>query len=236
MSRNRRRPTRALAGAAGAVALTGLLVSGCGAGQLSQTSLQTAAVNGLNTSAGTVDLRDVQISYPPQPAGPDALYKAGGSAPLRANLVNVGDTADKLVRVTSPYASNVTVSGDTRLAKGVALVSAGDTPLAPTSSKPVQIRLDGLKQPIPAGAQVPMTFVFERAGSVNLVAPTGVPMESHPDAKPERAAPEGKEHGVNGAETGVNAENGGQAKPPSPDKPAAPAPSERGEQPAQGTN
>lgn len=186
MSRNRR-PARALAGVT-AVALTGLLVAGCGSGQLSQTAAQVAATNGLNTSVGQVDLRDVQVAYPPAPAGPDALYARGGNAPLRATLVNTGSVADRLVRVSSPAAASVAVVGDPVMPQDVALVSTGGSPLTPTSSRPVQLRLDGLTRPIPAGAQVPVTFVFERAGSVTVDVPTGVPAEDAPGAEPEREA------------------------------------------------
>lgn len=101
MSRTRR-SARTLAGVAGAAALTGLLLSGCGTGQISQTSRQVAAVNGANATVGSVDLRDVQVAYPTAPAGPDALYRQGGAAPLVATLVNTAPVADRLLSVTSP--------------------------------------------------------------------------------------------------------------------------------------
>ncbi|WP_224387822.1 copper chaperone PCu(A)C [Pseudonocardia sp. ICBG1293] len=219
MSRTRR-SARTLAGVAGAVALTGLLISGCGAGQISQTALQVAAVNGANATVGSVDLRDVQIAYPTAPAGPDALYRQGGAAPIVATLVNTGTVADRLLSVTSPAAASVQVEGDATMPQDIALVSQGNLQLSPTNAKRVQLVAEGLTRPVPAGAQVPMTFVFERAGSVTLTVPTGVPhTEGAPGHAPERASTGSEESGANGAETGFNSETGGQAEVPPVDRP-----------------
>lgn len=219
MSRNRR-PLRTLAGVAGAVALSGLLLSGCGAGQLSQTAQQVAATNGLNASVGQVDLRDVQIAYPASPAGPAALYARGTSAPIRATLVNSGATADRLVSVSSPAASNVRIQGDATLPQDVALVSAGNSSLTPTNARSFQLVAEGLTQPIAAGTSVPMTFVFERAGSVTTDVPTAIPAEGAPGAEPERIPGAPGEHaGANSAETGVGGHGGGEAETPPVEQP-----------------
>ncbi|BBG05144.1 MULTISPECIES: copper chaperone PCu(A)C [Pseudonocardia] len=186
MSRNRR-PVRTLAGVAGAVALTGLLLSGCGAGQLSQTAQQVAATNGVNASVGSVDLRDVQIAYPESPASEAALYARGTSAPLRATLVNSGSVADRLVSVSSPAAANVLIDGDPVLPQDVALVSAANFPLTPTTSRPLDITLEGLTQPIGSADNIEITFVFERAGSVTADVPAAIPTEDLPvGGTPER--------------------------------------------------
>ncbi|WP_226361647.1 copper chaperone PCu(A)C [Pseudonocardia sp. ICBG1142] len=219
MSRTRR-STRTLAGVAGAAALTGLLLSGCGTGQISQTSRQVAAVNGANVTVGSVDLRDVQIAYPTTPAGPDALYRQGGAAPLVATLVNTAPVADRLLSVTSPAAASVQIQGDPTMPQDIALVSPGNLQLSPTNAKRVQLVAEGLTRPVPAGAQIPMTFVFEKAGSVTVTVPTGVPHAAgSPGHAPERASFDSEESGTNGAETGVNSETGGQAEAPPVDRP-----------------
>ncbi|OLM34081.1 MULTISPECIES: copper chaperone PCu(A)C [unclassified Pseudonocardia] len=219
MSRTRR-SARTLAGVAGAAALTGLLLSGCGTGQISQTSRQVAAVNGANVTVGSVDLRDVQIAYPTTPAGPDALYRQGGAAPLVATLVNTAPVADRLLSVTSPAAASVQIQGDPTMPQDIALVSPGNLQLSPTNAKRVQLVAEGLTRPVPAGAQIPMTFVFERAGSVTVTVPTGVPHTAgSPGHAPERASFDSEESGTNGAETGVNSETGGQAEAPPVDRP-----------------
>lgn len=219
MSRTRR-SARTLAGVAGAAALTGLLLSGCGTGQISQTSRQVAAVNGANATVGSVDLRDVQVAYPTAPAGPDALYRQGGAAPLVATLVNTAPVADRLLSVTSPAAASVQIQGDPTMPQDIALVSPGNLQLSPTNAKRVQLVAEGLTRPVPAGAQIPMTFVFEKAGSVTVTVPTGVPHTAgSPGHAPERASFDSEESGTNGAETGVNSETGGQAEAPPVDRP-----------------
>ncbi|MBP2365353.1 copper chaperone PCu(A)C [Pseudonocardia parietis] len=219
MSRNRR-PLRTLAGVAGAVALSGLLLSGCGAGQISQTAEQVPATNGLNASVGQVDLRDVQIAYPASPASPAALYARGTTAPVRATLINTSTVADRLVSVSSPAATSVRVQGDATMPQDLALVSAGNSQLTPTASRELQLVAEGLTQPIAAGKTVPMTFVFERAGSVTIDVPAAVPAEGAPGAEPERVAAEAGEHaGANSAETGVGAETGGEADVPPVEQP-----------------
>jgi len=225
VSRNRR-PVRTLAGVAGAVALTGLLLSGCGAGQLSQTAQQVAATNGVNVSVGSVDLRDVQVAYPESPASEAALYARGTAAPLRATLVNSGSVADRLVSVSSPAAANVLVDGDPVLPQDIALVSAANFPLSPTASRPLNITLEGLTQPIGAGDTIPVTFVFERAGSVTAQVPAAVPTEDVPlGPGPERddfsaeaeAAPAPPElpadEGQDGADTSVTDGEGVESAP-----------------------
>ncbi|MEQ3551969.1 copper chaperone PCu(A)C [Pseudonocardia nematodicida] len=208
MSRNRHRPTRTLAGVAGAVALTGLLLSGCGAGQISQTAQQVAATNGLNASVGQVDLLDVQIAYPENPAGPNALYNPGESAPVRATLVNNGAVADRLVSVSSADAASVAIGGETALPEGVALVAVGNSQLQPTASRPLELTLEGLSRPVAPGTDVEMTFVFERAGSVTVTVPTAIPEQNAAAGPPERD------------DFHAEAETGGAEQPPPPGPPA----------------
>lgn len=218
MSRNRRlRPSRALTGAAGAVALTGLLaLSGCGTGQLAQTANQISAVNGVSTELGEVQIRDARIAFPPRASGA-TLYPAGGVAPLEVTLVNSASTADRLIRVSSPGAPAVRVGGDTTMPQGVPLVAqVAAEGGAPQGTRPITIELGGLVAPIRTGLSVPVTLTFERAGSVDLQVPIAAPAEG---SEPERVDSKKKEAEAEGSE---------QASP------EAPAPGEPAESPAPG--
>ncbi|MBW0107028.1 hypothetical protein, partial [Pseudonocardia sp. KRD291] len=192
MSRNRRfRPSRALSGAAGAVALTGVLaLSGCGAGQLSQTANQISAVNGISTQQGDVLIRDARIAFPPR-TSEGVLYPAGGSAPMEVTLLNTGAVTDRLVRVSSPGAPAVRVGGDPTLPQDIPLVAqiAAEGGV-PAGSRPLTIELGGLVAPIRSGLSVPVTLTFERAGSIDLDVPISAPPEG---TEPERADAEGAE-------------------------------------------
>lgn len=101
---------RVLARSIGTVLGIGLavLVTGCGAGQITQTDTQQSGVNGANANAGPIALRDVQLAAP---AGQQGTYPPGSNAVLIATIVNTGLTSDSLVKVTTPAAASVTIDG-----------------------------------------------------------------------------------------------------------------------------
>ncbi|TCK19986.1 hypothetical protein [Pseudonocardia endophytica] len=211
MTRTRRlRQTRALVGA---FALAGTLaLSGCGAGQIAQTSNEGAAVNGSGTQLGDIVIRDMQVVYPQRPASPEAVYAQGGAAQLKFGIVNEGSTVDRLVRVTSPAATAVQVGGDPSLPKDILLVGGGEGGAAPAGVRPTTIELTGLTAPIRAGVPVPITLTFERAGTTTVLAPIGSPPEGAAAGEPEReeskaegAAPAGSEQAPENGQGGVPA-------------------------------
>ena len=172
----------------GALALAGTLaLSGCGAGQIAQTSDESAAVNGVGAQVGDVVIRDMQVAYPPRPASPEAVYPQGGSAQLKFGIVNEGTTADRLVRVSSPAATAVRIGGDPSLPPNILLLGGGEGGTAPAGVRPATIELTGLTTPIHAGVSVPVTLTFERAGSTTVQAPIGAPPEGAAAGQPERA-------------------------------------------------
>lgn len=131
MSRtDRPRPTGAavaIGAVIGAVALTG-----CGAGQLAQTSTQVAAVDGAAVTVGTIAIREAQITYSEDAEGA-AIYRRGGQAPLEMRIINIGADADRLVSASSPVAASVQISGDATVPGGQALLVEGE-PAASTAS------------------------------------------------------------------------------------------------------
>jgi hypothetical protein len=111
----------------GAVAL-----AGCGAGQITQTSDQVAAVAGANATVGPIAIRNARIEFDTAAHGA-AVYLAGSSAPLEMSIVNTGNEADTLVSASSPVASAVQISGTTTIPGGRTLVVAG-TPADATAT------------------------------------------------------------------------------------------------------
>nr|WP_255426937.1 copper chaperone PCu(A)C [Pseudonocardia sp. C8] len=144
-------------------------------------------------------------------------------------MVNSGATADRLVSVSTPAATSVRIQGDTAMPQDVALVSKGNTPITATGTREIQLVAEGLTQPVAAGRTVPMTFVFERAGSVTVDVPTAIPAEGRPGAEPERVAAEGGGHGGGhgSGETGVGGHGGGESH-------STPAPGQEHGQPPHG--
>ena len=88
-----------VAGACAALALTG-----CSAGQLTQTASQVAAVPGTNITVGSIALRDLTIQY----NGPDG-YRMGEDAPLAVRIFNDGTEPVTLTAVTADKAEAVTL-------------------------------------------------------------------------------------------------------------------------------
>lgn len=81
--------------AAGAV----LALSGCSAGQISQTAAQVPAVNGNKADIGDISLRNLHIVFPP--AGEHTNAK-GGKALIALSLINNSEiTADELTSIST---------------------------------------------------------------------------------------------------------------------------------------
>ncbi|KAA2262360.1 copper chaperone PCu(A)C [Solihabitans fulvus] len=113
---------RVVAVAALAIGL-GVAVAGCGAGQITQTDTQVASVNGASGQLGRIAVRDAQLAFP---ASGDTFYSAKSNAPLIVTIANNGETADRLVSVTSDASDAAIVVGTTDLPGGVAVQAGVD--------------------------------------------------------------------------------------------------------------
>lgn len=155
---------RLLAASAG-LAACGVILTGCGSGQISQVASQEAAVNGMSANAKNIALRNVHLL-----ATPDSLAP-GKALPLvfvAAN--NSADVNDKLVSVTSDVGT-VALSGDSAIPAGRALVMAPmGQPEAMSSTAPGTASVT-LTKPITNGLSYPFTFTFEKAGAVTVAVP-----------------------------------------------------------------
>jgi len=82
---------------AAALGLAGVLgITGCSAGQVTQTDSIQPAVNGNLGEVGDISLRDVRVAYPE-----DGSYEPGDEVVLLLSIVNDGDTATALESVSS---------------------------------------------------------------------------------------------------------------------------------------
>jgi copper(I)-binding protein len=110
--------------------IAAVAVAGCGAGQITQTSRQVAAVEGANATSNQIAVRNAMIEFD-EPAHGAAIYPIGGSAPLEMVIVNSGAEVDRLVAASSPVASSVEISGVLRIPGGQALTIEGAPAAAP---------------------------------------------------------------------------------------------------------
>ncbi|MHA6793796.1 hypothetical protein ACVGVM_09810 [Pseudonocardia bannensis] len=154
-----------------------VLLAGCGAGQKPQASVQYAGSGGATGEVGQILLRDAQIQFRGTVEG-GAVYQPGQDASLRLTIINDGDRTDRLVGVSSPVATAVTVVGDTVLPPGGVLTAGMDGPIAAkelANEEPIEVVLTGLREEIRAGINYPVVFAFERAGELREALPVENP-------------------------------------------------------------
>jgi copper(I)-binding protein len=152
-------------------------ISGCGAGQISQTAMQQSAVDGNQAAVKNVALRNVHIHA----LQTGDYLRPGATVDLVLVAVNQSpDVGDKLVGITTDI-GKVTVTGDSTLPPSGVLfigqngqskksddaVEHGDTVKATIA----------LSKPITNGPNYDVTFNFEKAGSVSVPVPISAPEE-----------------------------------------------------------
>jgi copper(I)-binding protein len=153
----------------------GLALSGCSAGQISQSANQQPAVNGTLTWVGEpttgIALRNLHLRAPQT----NDYVRPGSPAELLFVAVNESaDKPDRLVSITSNYGT-VSLSGDVRVpAGGTLIVGTPDgtpSPLDATEGADTVEASVQLTQPISNGLNYPFTFTFERSGQKEVMVP-----------------------------------------------------------------
>jgi len=185
-------PRVGIAAAAGLAAVVAL--SGCGAGQLSQTAVQQPAVNGTTTNVGQISVRNIHV----RTAQSTDYVEAGRDVELLFVAVNGSpDTNDKLVSVTSDIGT-VTLTGKTDIPpNGVLAVGEPDGQIAPLESAETADAAEArisLTKPITNGLTYNFTFDFENAGEGTV----SVPISAGESPRREAAVEAGEETGGHG--------------------------------------
>jgi len=156
-----------LCAASAGLAACGLILTGCGAGQISQTATQQAAVNGASATAKDVVLRNVHL----QAVQTSDFLDPGKAVPLvfvAAN--NSPDIDDKLVGITSDVGT-VALAGDTTVPAGRALVVAPKGEAQTMGSAAPATAAVTLTKPVTNGLTYMFTFNFEKAGQTTVAVP-----------------------------------------------------------------
>ena len=123
------------------------------------------AVHAAGYTVGSISITDPH-------ARPTVPGQPGGAAYL--TLKNTGSTADRLVGAASPVAQSTEIHTMRMDGDVMRMREAGELPLPPAAKvemKPgmgYHIMLNGLKQPLQAGATFPITLTFEKAGKVEV--------------------------------------------------------------------
>ncbi|BBX88887.1 hypothetical protein H5U98_27975 [Mycolicibacterium boenickei] len=160
---------RASAGLA-ACGLTAAVLTGCSAGQVSQTATQEPAVNGVNAQAGSIALRNVHLRAPQQ----KDYVEPGSEAELLFVAANGSTEApNKLVSIKTTV-GDVALTGDQTIPAGGVLVVGepdGQTkPLEKAEAADAVTAKVTLTKPVTNGLLYDFTFKFEN-GETTVAVP-----------------------------------------------------------------
>lgn len=157
--------------------------SACAAGQVAETAQEKATLDGTNVDVGNIALRALAVQTP------NAVNYAIGSNPqVMVVLVNNGQSADKLVSISSAVAggwgsyansSDVPQAGasasgaaaPTDATTSITLPAAGATAFGVPAADGRVLALLGTKKLLYPGTEISITFTFAKAGSKTFVVP-----------------------------------------------------------------
>ncbi len=161
-------------------------VSGCGAGQISQTAVQEPAVNGNKVTVNNVALRDIRM----QAVQTGDFLQPGRAADLVLVAVNQSpDLPDRLLSINTDI-GNVMLVGDARLpAGGMLFIGTPDGqnvapgPLQANQAAKATVILN---KPITNGLTYDFSFTFEKAGEAKVEVPisAGLAPQQEPTPAP----------------------------------------------------
>lgn len=166
-----KRPSSVVAALATCGVAASVVLSGCSAGQVSQTATQEPAVNGTSGNVGNIALRNVHLraeqttDYVQPGTDVELLFVAANNSP---------DVADKLVSITSDIGEVTLTGGGDLPMNGSLLVGAPDGQVAalesvePADAAEAKVELN---KPITNGLTYDFTFTFQNAGQTTVPVP-----------------------------------------------------------------
>ncbi|QUQ69615.1 hypothetical protein [Kutzneria sp. CA-103260] len=106
-----------------------ILVSGCSAGQITQTDTQVPAINGSMGTVKQIAVRDAQLAFPTA----KRFYGRGDNAAVIVTIANSGQATDKLTGVSSPQFGSGQIIGDATI-PGFHAIAASATAVSPLAT------------------------------------------------------------------------------------------------------
>ena len=152
------------------LAVCGVVLTGCGAGQISQSAGQEAAINGAAANIGPVELRNVHL----QAVQTSDFLQPGDTVPLMFVAVNNSPDVDyQLVGINSEVGT-VSLSGDGAIPASEALVvglADGQPATLPSDKGKPAVAEVTLSKPITNGLTYNFTFDLGKAGTATVAVP-----------------------------------------------------------------
>jgi copper(I)-binding protein len=181
------RLTNRLVAASAGLAACGLILTGCGAGQISQTADQQSAVNGSTANVGQIALRNIHL----QAVQTGDTLKPGRTIELIFVAANISpDANDKLVSISSDVGT-VSLTGDTAIPAGSSLIvgtADGQSEATAMGSAEAAKAEVTLTQPISNGLTYKFTFSFSKAGQGTVEVPISAGGAPRQDGDPVGAS------------------------------------------------
>lgn len=160
-----RTSTRTASGVlAGLLVAAAVTITGCAAGQVSQTADQVSSVDGGVGNVGQIGIRNALLATPA-----NGSYAKGADVPVLLWLTNTGLSSDTLSSVSTSAASSVAIGGTATL-QPQSRMEVG-------TSTPVTLTVKGLTDGLSFGTSIPLTFSFATAGNVTVNVPIEIPAE-----------------------------------------------------------
>lgn len=183
-------PTRRVMAAVALAAGATLMLSACGAGQISQTATQVAAINGNQATSGDIALRNVHVVYP---NSEEFSIEPGGDAQLAFTAVNLSESkSDRLKDIKTDFAGSVKIDekDGTREVKPQSALGAGNPDVSVPEEAPehvslIDVTLEDIREGVRPGLTFPVIFTFENAGDIVVQVPVdaGPTTERHESEK-----------------------------------------------------
>ena len=169
MNRSVNRSMNRLGAATAALAACGLVLTGCGTGQVTQTSSQESGVNGNAANLKDIALRNVHL----QAVQTGDFLKPGTAVELMFVAANNSPDVNDTLRSISSEVGTVTLTGSGAVPAGGALIVGspdGQVVTQAGSEKPATAEVV-LDAPITNGLAYNFTFDFEKAGKATVAVP-----------------------------------------------------------------
>ena len=140
---------------------------------MTQTDTTVSTVTGAMGQTGEMLVRDLSLD-----PGPVEVVPAGSTVTLRGTLVNEAPGEDRLISVSTPYATAVMAQGQTAVPgdNATMLVGSAAVPIGPPTpdtrvTGTGRITLNGVTQVLHSGPTYPVTLTFEHAGTITIPTP-----------------------------------------------------------------
>lgn len=163
------RSTNRLAAVTAGVAAFGLALTGCGTGQVTQTSTQESGVNGNAANLKDIALRNVHM----QAVQTTDFLQPGSAVELMFVAANNSPDVNDTLRSITSEVGTVTMTGSGAVPAGGALIVGSPdgqvvTPAGGEKPAAAEVTLD---EPITNGLTYNFTFDFEKAGKATVAVP-----------------------------------------------------------------